>query len=216
MPSASTLLAFTLAAAVLVAIPGPNLMFIAARSAADGRRAGVLSSLGVETGTMLHVAAAAIGLSALLASSAEAFAVVKYAGAAYLVYMGLKALLSRAPAHAPDEDAGTARVAGAHVYRQAVLVQLLNPKVAVFFLAFLPQFVDPDRAAVPQILMLGAILSTLGMTVNLIAAMAADGVARRVRGTGRSGRPWGRWAGGCVYLGLGAYAAAGPGRPAQQ
>jgi len=130
MPEPATLLVFSLAALVLVAVPGPNLIYITTRSIGEGRRAGLASALGVESGTLVHVAAAAVGLSALLASSAVAFSVVKYAGAAYLVYLGVRTLLRAEDAgeteNLPPSSLGRA-------YRQGLLVQLLNPKVALFF-----------------------------------------------------------------------------------
>src|SRR5918912_1274602 len=139
---------------LLVFMPGPNTLYIIARSVRQGRRAGIVSSLGVQVGSLVHISAATCGLSALLLSSALAFGVVKYAGAAYLIYLGVKTLLTK-------EGAGPAReVKGASlspVFYQGVVVNLLNPKTALFFLAFLPQFVDPSRgAAWTQVLLLGA------------------------------------------------------------
>jgi threonine/homoserine/homoserine lactone efflux protein len=179
MPEPGTLAVFALAALALVALPGPNLLYITARSLAEGRRAGLVSVLGIETGTLVHVTAAAVGVSALLASSAVAFGVVRYAGAAYLIYLGVRALLARQPQERTP-SAVPARAPLARVYRQAVLVQLLNPKVALFFLAFLPQFVDPARGAVAvQTLVLGAIVATIGVTVSSLWALAADAAGAR-------------------------------------
>lgn len=209
MPSTSTLAAFAAAAFVLIAVPGPNMIYLVARSLSEGRHAGVLSALGIETGTLVHTAAAAVGLSALLASSATAFAVVKYAGAAYLVYLGLRALLTRSSGELPEP---AAPVGGGHVYRQAMLTQLLNPKVAIFFLAFLPQFIDSSRAAAPQILVLGGVLAVMGLAIGAATALAAGTLAQRLRARAAGGRPWGRWASGSVYLALGAYAALSPGQ----
>jgi threonine/homoserine/homoserine lactone efflux protein len=211
VPSASTLAAFAAAAFVLIAVPGPNMIYLVARSLGEGRRAGLLSALGIETGTLVHTAAAAVGLSAVLASSATAFAVVKYLGAAYLVYLGLRALLGRGEGHA----AGAPPVSGRHVYRQALLTQVLNPKVAIFFLAFLPQFIDPDRAAATQILVLGATLVVMGLAIGAFTALAAGTLSERLGARRGGGRPWGRWASGAVYLALGAYAAVSPGHRAR-
>jgi threonine/homoserine/homoserine lactone efflux protein len=195
MPTASTLAVFALAGLALIAIPGPNVVYIASRSMADGRRAGIASALGVETGTIVHVTAAAVGLSALIASSAAAFDAIRYLGAAYLIYLGVRALLS------PDEDDQRVEkpVSLARAYGQAVLVQVLNPKVALFFLAFLPQFVDPDRGPVAtQVLVFGAILGVLGFTVDCAYALAAARLGRfRHR----------RRVSGGIYLVLGAAAA---------
>jgi threonine/homoserine/homoserine lactone efflux protein len=207
VPSASTLTAFAAAAFVLIAIPGPNMIYLVARSLTEGRRAGFLSALGVETGTVVHTAAAAVGLSAVLASSATAFAVVKYAGAAYLVYLGLRALVDRG---GDPEGHAAPPQGGGNVYRQALLTQVLNPKVAIFFLAFLPQFIDPDRPAAPQIVVLGATLAVMGMAIGCFTALAAGTLAERLRARRAGGRPWGRWASGVVYLALGAYAALSP------
>lgn len=209
MPEPATLLVFALAALALIAVPGPNLIYITARSISQGRRAGLVSVLGVETGTLVHVAAAAAGLSALLASSAVAFALVKYAGAAYLVYLGVRTLL------AGDDDEGEAAgmrgdpdVSLWRTYRQAVVVQLLNPKVALFFLAFLPQFVDPARgSAAFQVLVLGAVVAVLGVTVSSLYALAAGAAGRRLRARGGGFARGQRYVTGAVYLGLGAAAA---------
>ena len=207
MPSTSTLLTFAVAAFLLVALPGPNMLYLLARSVSEGRRAGVLSALGTETGTLIHVTAAAVGLSALLASSATAFAFVKYAGAAYLVYLGVRVLLGgRRPEREREAPLG-----GRSVFRQAVMVQVLNPKVAIFFLAFLPQFVDPASPAASQIVVLGLVLASIGLVIGIPLALAAGWLAQRYRvrrSTG--GRPWSRWASGCLYLALGAYAALSP------
>src|SRR5215207_7767689 len=180
MPELATLLLFAGAALALVAIPGPNHVYIVARSIEDGRRAGFASALGVESATLLHVAAAAGGLSAALGSSAEAFAVVKYAGVAYLVYLALRTL------PAPDAPAGAAPAAATsspRVFLEGLVVNLLNPKVALFFLALLPQFVDPHAgAAWSQILVLGAILAAIGLASDLLYALGAGRAGARLRG----------------------------------
>jgi threonine/homoserine/homoserine lactone efflux protein len=206
VPASSTLATFALAAFALIALPGPNVFYLLARSISEGRRAGIVSALGTETGTLVHIAAAAAGLSALLASSATAFAFVRYAGAAYLIFLGLRVLLAREPA----AHARPAPPAGAHVYRQAVMVQLLNPKVAVFFLAFLPQFLDPDRPATSQIAVLGAVIVSIGFAVHVALALVAGSAAERVRARRTGGRPWSRWTSGCIYLAVGAVAALAP------
>ena len=195
---------FAVSAIVLVAIPGPNLIYITTRSLGEGRRAGYASALGVEFGTLIHVAAAAAGLSALVASSATAFEAIRYLGAAYLIVLGIRTLRGRdeEPADAAPEPAPLGRV-----FRQGVVVQLLNPKVALFFLAFLPQFIDPDRGAVaPQILVLGATLATLGLVNDLLYAAAAGALGARLRARGGFARRR-RQATGAVYLALGAAAA---------
>jgi threonine/homoserine/homoserine lactone efflux protein len=205
VPAPSTLALFALAALALIAIPGPNMVYVATRSMSEGRRSGFASALGLLTGTLMNVIAAAAGLSALIASSATAFNTLRYLGAAYLVFLGVKALLKR------DTDGATATakpVSLARAYRQAIVVQLLNPKVALFFLAFLPQFVDPARGPVAtQVLVLGAILGTLGFAMDCGYAIAAGAAAKRLGGF-RHGR---RVTGG-IYLALGAAAALTGGR----
>jgi len=205
MPTAGTLLAFSLAALVLIAVPGPNLIYIVARGVEQGRRAAVVSALGVETGSLVHVAAAAIGLSALLASSDLAFDVIRYLGAAYLVYLGLRTLLRKGGASGDGAVGSPARLRD--TYRQAVWVNVLNPKVALFFLAFLPQFVDPARGAPrAQILVLGAVFLLVGLCVDLAYAAAAGTIGHRLGRRPRALR-WQRYTSGTVYLALGAAAA---------
>jgi threonine/homoserine/homoserine lactone efflux protein len=206
MPEPSTLALFALSALALVSIPGPNLVYIVTRSIDQGRQAGLASAFGVETATLVHVAAAAAGLSAALASSATTFSIVKYAGAAYLLYLGLRTLLTRGqgtPGEAPP-PAPTGRV-----YAEGFVVNLLNPKVALFFLAFLPQFVDPGAgAAWAQVLVLGAILVAIGLTIDLVYAAAAGSVGGWVRGSAALERRR-RYATGGVYIALAVVALAG-------
>jgi threonine/homoserine/homoserine lactone efflux protein len=205
MPAPSTLALFALAALALIAIPGPNMVYVATRSMSEGRRSGLASALGLETGTILHVCAAAAGLSALIASSATAFNALRYLGAAYLVYLGVKALVQRRPA---DAEQAPRTVSLARAYRQAIVVQLLNPKVALFFLAFLPQFVDPSRGPVwTQVLVLGAILGALGFLMDCLYAIVSAAAAGRLRPRGGGGKVTGG-----VYLVLGAAAALTGGR----
>ncbi|RKQ87980.1 threonine/homoserine/homoserine lactone efflux protein [Solirubrobacter pauli] len=201
MPSASTLALFALAALALIAIPGPNMIYIATRSMSEGRSAGFASALGLLTGTGINVLAAAAGLSALIASSDVAYDVIRYAGAAYLVYLGIKALRS----HGAHAEAAAPR---GSAYRQAIVVQLLNPKVTLFFLAFLPQFVDPQAGPVwTQVLVLGAVLGALGFVMDCGYALAASSAARKLNGFRHGNRIT-----GAVYLALGAAAALTGGR----
>ncbi len=206
MPELGTLGLFALAAALLIAVPGPNLIYIATRSASEGRRAGLASVLGVETGTAIFAIAAAAGLAAVLASSAVAFEVVKYAGAAYLVALGIRALVDSGD----DSDPAVEEAPSLwEAYRQGVFVQLLNPKVALFFVAFLPQFTDPARGSVAtQILVLGAVLALLGACISSLYALgaAAAGSWLRERRGKRGGRQW--FTGG-VYITLGLAAVIG-------
>jgi threonine/homoserine/homoserine lactone efflux protein len=200
MPAPETLALFALAALALIAIPGPNMIYIATRSMSEGRGAGIQSALGLLTGTAINVIAAAAGLSALIASSDAAYDVLRYGGAAYLVYLGVKALRARVT-EAERPPSGNA-------YRQAIVVQLLNPKVTLFFLAFLPQFVDPARGPVAtQVLVFGAVLGTLGFALDCGYAFAASSAAKRL-GRFRHGNR----VTGAVYIALGAAAALTGGR----
>ncbi|WP_141581594.1 LysE family translocator [Actinomadura sp. WMMA1423] len=204
-------LLFLLAALTLVAIPGPNHLYITTRSVGEGRRAGIASALGVETGTLVHIGAAAAGLSAIVAASATAFGFLRYAGAAYLIYLAYRTLRNRH--HADDLDLEPRPLH--RVYLDGVLVNVLNPKVVLFFLAFLPQFVDQDAGAVPlQIAVMGAATALIGLTVDIVYAVAAGSIGAWLRA--RPGfRRRQRYATGLIYLALGAaavFAAPGPRR----
>ncbi|MEL1263697.1 LysE family translocator [Pseudoxanthomonas putridarboris] len=203
MFDATTLLAYTAAATVLVLIPGPGTAWIVAQSVAGGTRRGAQAAVGLETATLIHALAAGLGLSAVLATSALAFEVVKYAGAAYLVWLGIKAWRERDPSPVQAGPAPAARLPAHHVYLRSVLTGVLNPKVAVFFLAFLPQFVDPARGAVPlQFLLLGLILSAIGLCNSLALAWLVGRVGRRMTASPRTMR-WKRRITGGVFVALG-------------
>ena len=203
MPALHTFAIFAAASAAFLAVPGPSVIYIVSRSLAEGRTAGIVSALGIQAGGLVHVTAATVGVSALLASSALAFSVVKYAGAAYLIFIGVRRLLG---GEEPDEgDAGP--VGRKQLFWQGVVVNSLNPKTALFFLAFLPQFVDPDRGAVaPQVLALGVLflmLATLSDSTYAVVAGSVRGwLGGRRRGLGRVS--------GCSYIGLGLLAALSP------
>jgi threonine/homoserine/homoserine lactone efflux protein len=200
MPDATTFALFGLACLAFLAIPGPSVFYIVTRSLVQGRRAGVVSMLGVQTGGLVHVVAAAFGLSALIASSAAAFTVVKYAGAAYLVFLGLRKLLGSEP-DAPEPPSERASVA--HLFGQGVIVNVLNPKTALFFLAFLPQFVDPEAGPIaPQMLVLGLMLVSLGVLSDGTYALLAAGIGNRLRTRRRLER-----ISGGVFVSLGVIAA---------
>jgi threonine/homoserine/homoserine lactone efflux protein len=198
------------AAILLLLTPGPAVLYIVARSIEQGRVAGLASVCGIATGTLVHVLAAALGLSALLASSALAFAVVKYAGAVYLIYIGVRRLKR---ADAPAAQINLPRRSLGRLYRDGFVVNLLNPKTALFFLAFLPQFVDPSRGAVAtQIAFLGLLFTLMGMTSDALYALVAGTAGRWVKRNGRYLR-WERYVTGGVFIGLGLTAAfAGNGR----
>jgi threonine/homoserine/homoserine lactone efflux protein len=206
MPDASTFLLFAAASLAFLAIPGPSVFYIVTRSLAQGRRAGVTSMLGVQVGGLVHVVAAAFGLSALIASSATAFTIVKYAGAAYLIVIGLRKLLSRGEQTAEEaEPIGPA--SDSRLFWQGAVVNILNPKTALFFLAFLPQFVDPSAGAVaPQMLVLGTMLVGLGVMSDGTYALLAAGAGRKLRETASARRVLDRVS-GSVFVGLGLVAA---------
>jgi threonine/homoserine/homoserine lactone efflux protein len=201
LPSSSSFLLFLAGAMVLLAIPGPAVFYILSRTIGHGRLAGVVSAAGIAVGTLFHVAAAVLGLSALLASSARAFSVVKYLGAAYLVLLGVRVLLRRdSPEIAVSENDLSLR----RIFAQGVLVNLLNPKTALFFLAFLPQFVDPSRGHVSaQILFLGVSFALLGLSSDSSWALLAGTLAEKLRSNVRWLRAQRNISGGAlIALGL--------------
>ena len=184
-PAHSQLLFFVSAAAVLLAIPGPAVLYIVGRSIGQGRNAGLVSALGIGVGTLVHTAAAAIGFSALLVSSATAFSVVKYFGAAYLVFLGVQRLRSK-ESLAAAADAAAPRTSLTRVFTQGIIVNILNPKTALFFFAFLPQFIEPARGHVAtQILSLGILFACMGTTSDSIWAFFSSKVAGWLRGNPR-------------------------------
>ena len=191
---------FVGAALVLLLVPGPAVLYIVTRSIHQGRRAGLVSVLGIHLGTLVHITAATAGLSALLVSSATAFTVVKLAGAAYLLGLGLWTIVSR-KAETDVALGGERRLR--RVFTQGVVVNVLNPKTALFFLAFLPQFVDPHRGhAALQIALLGLTFAALGMVTDSIWAIAA-GTAGDVLRRSRRFALVQRYVSGTVFVGLG-------------
>lgn len=195
--------AFLLAALVLALTPGPGIAYVVARTAAGGRAEGLASCIGTAAGGMLHVGAAALGLSALLVKSAFAFAVVKYVGAAYLVFLGVRLLLASAPvAQTPVLSAtGTWRAV-----RDGVLVEALNVKTALFFLAFLPQFLVSERAAAPQLVVMGSVCVVLNTLVDALAVFGADRLMKTTPMRRRRERVLTK-ASGVTMVGLGLYVA---------
>ncbi|HXE32325.1 MAG TPA: LysE family translocator [Verrucomicrobiae bacterium] len=201
-PNHTSLLIFVSAAALLLAIPGPAVFYIVGRSIGQGRNAGLVSALGIGVGTLIHTLAAAVGLSALLVSSATAFSVVKYLGAAYLVYLGIQRLRSKQPlAAASDTTAPQATLA--RVFSQGIVVNVLNPKTALFFFAFLPQFIDPARGHVAtQILSLGVLFACMGTTSDSLWALFSGSVAGWLRNNQRWMRNE-RYVSGGILISLG-------------
>jgi threonine/homoserine/homoserine lactone efflux protein len=195
---------FVVSGLLLNITPGQDTLYIVTRSVAQGRAAGLWSVLGISSGSVVHTLAAAFGLSAILATSAEAFIVVKLAGAAYLVYLGVKMLLERPAAATPGAAPPPAREPAWAIYRAALLTNVLNPKVALFFLAFLPQFVSPDASSrVTAFLFLGAVFVFNGTLWCLVLVMAASALSGRLRRNAAGARRL-RQATGAVFVGLGA------------
>jgi threonine/homoserine/homoserine lactone efflux protein len=206
MPDPSTLALFAATAFVFLIVPGPAVIFVTTRSIDQGRAAGMASVLGIHTGTVVHTVAAALGVSALLASSAAAFTVVKLLGAAYLVFLGIRRLLGSE--RVEDQEVPARRRSLWRIYGQGVVVNVLNPKTALFMLALLPQFVDPARGPVTgQILFLGGVLSLLGLVSDGTYALVAAGVGGWLRGSPRYLRIQ-RYVTGGVLVALGVTAAA--------
>jgi threonine/homoserine/homoserine lactone efflux protein len=184
----STLLTFGVAAAALVAAPGPGQALVLSRTLQGGARAGVWTALGLEIGTAVHTIAAALGLSAILLTSATAFGVVKYLGAGYLIVLGVRAL--RRPRESPPEREGDDTTPASRLLAHATVTGILNPKVALFFLAFLPQFVNPARGyPFLQFVLLGFAFALLGFLGDGLLAT----VAGRARGRVLAGTVWARW-----------------------
>ena len=202
MPEPAFWLVFFSAALALNVSPGPDLLFVLSRTLSGGRRVGVASVCGVCSGALVHVAAAALGISAIMATSALAFAVVKYVGAAYLLYLGAQALRS-AGATASFNLEAAPQVSVWQAYRQGILVDVLNPKAAIFFMAFLPQFVRPDHGAVAlQLVILGVLVVLVAVVVECAMVL----LAARASSALRSNRRLSLWLDrvlGSVLIGLG-------------
>jgi threonine/homoserine/homoserine lactone efflux protein len=204
MPTWSTFAVFAVASIALLVIPGPAVLYIVTRSVDEGRAAGLASVAGVHIGTVVHVSAAALGISALLASSSVAFTVVKVCGAVYLVAIGVRRILVRDPR---AEGAVPVRAPLRRVVATGVIVNVLNPKTALFFLAFLPQFIDPARGGVAlQVVALGGVFIAIGLvsdgTYALVGSAAGGWLRKRLL---RS--PGQRFVTGGVYVTLGTAAA---------
>lgn len=172
MPTLTTLLLFALVTFLLTASPGPGVLYVIARSLSQGRRAGFASMFGIESGEIVWLAAVGTGLAALLESSVSALTVLRFAGAAYLIYLGIQRWRS-AEKIVTRKGGGLARL-----YGQGLVTQLVNPKVAVFFVAFLPQFISPDHAALPQIAILGVVYIGTAIAVDTIYVLTASALSR--------------------------------------
>jgi threonine/homoserine/homoserine lactone efflux protein len=203
LPSGSAFALFCLASVALAVVPGPAVTYIVTQSIDKGRRAGLASACGVASGGLVHVAAATVGLSAVIASSAAAFTAVKLVGAAYLIAVGIRRMLDRSD----EEPVASAPARLSRIYRQGVVVNVLNPKTALFFLAFVPQFVSRHGAVAPQVAVLGLTFALIAFASDAMYALLADLVASRLRRGGRGARVR-RFATGGIFIALGAVAAA--------
>jgi threonine/homoserine/homoserine lactone efflux protein len=199
MPDLHSLLLFMAAGLALNLTPGPDMLYVAARGASEGRAAGIVSALGIGAGTLVHIALVAAGLAALLAAVPVAYLIVRLGGAAYLVYLGVRALRT-----APAAEAAPPKPASlGTIFRQGVITNVLNPKVALFFLAFLPQFIDPARGnPALQVVALGLLFDLSGTLVNLAVAIGSSGAAARFRGPSRASALLTRVTGG-IFIALG-------------
>jgi threonine/homoserine/homoserine lactone efflux protein len=199
MPDLHSLALFLAAGLALNLTPGPDMLYVAARGASEGRSAGIVSALGIGAGTLVHIALVAFGLAAVLSTVPMAYAAIRMAGAAYLVYLGVRALLgTRTTTTTALEPASLSAI-----FRQGVITNVLNPKVALFFLAFLPQFVDPARGnPALQVVLLGLLFDTTGTIVNLLVALFSSGAARRLRKPARASAVMQRLTGG-IFIALG-------------
>jgi threonine/homoserine/homoserine lactone efflux protein len=202
MPTATTFALFCAAALALIIVPGPAVTYVVTQSVDKGRSAGLVSALGIASGGLVHVAAATVGLSALIASSASAFTAVKLVGAAYLVAIGVMRIAGRGGEQVEREP-----VARHRLFVQGAVVNVLNPKTALFFLAFLPQFVDPDRGPVAlQVAVLGCGFVMIAAVSDSLYAVVSAAFADRIRGSARA-RQVKRYVSGGIFVALGLTAA---------
>jgi threonine/homoserine/homoserine lactone efflux protein len=200
MPGLGTLLVFASVSLVLVATPGPGLLYLVGRAIGDGRRAGFASMLGVEAGELVYVICAAIGLSALLARSTLALTGLRYLGAAYLVLLGIRTW------QRSDRDKDERLVRARHAFAQGVVTQLLNPKVALFFLAYFPQFLRPGQPIAPQVLVLGSVYLLVALGSDSVYVLLSASFAARIARNSRVRRRQARIS-SLTYVGLGLAAA---------
>ena len=201
MPAPTTLLLFALATFLLTVTPGPGVLYVTARSVSQGRRAGFASMFGIEAGEVAWIIAAATGVAAVLSASTQALDVLRFGGAGYLVYLGIQRW-REVERPATPEPARLSRV-----FIQGVVTQLVNPKVAVFFVAFLPQFLNPSEPIAPQVAFLGAVYVAVAVAVDTSYVLAASAVSARFMRSATAQRRSGRIAAG-TYVALGLAAAA--------
>jgi threonine/homoserine/homoserine lactone efflux protein len=209
VPALHAVVLFAVAALALLVIPGPSVLYIVTRSIEQGRRAGFVSVLGIHTGTLVHVAAAAFGISAILVRSAVLYTGVKWAGAAYLVFLGVRRIATRA---ATADDVVVEEKPLKKLYLDGVVVNTLNPKTALFFFAFLPQFVDRDHSVTAQVLFFGALCVLLGFLSDGTYALVASHLGSWLK-TSRVFRGVERYVAGTIFVTLGVTAALAGSRP---
>ncbi|WP_046175607.1 LysE family translocator [Domibacillus indicus] len=196
----STLLTFTAVVIGLFLIPGPAVLLTAAQTIQNGRKAGVITGLGLAAGDFIHTLFAAVGLSAILMTSASAFNIVKLAGAIYLFYMGIRALFAKASGREMEKASSAS---ASRIFSQAILAEILNPKTALFFLAFLPQFIDPSRgASIFQFFTLGAIFVLLGIVYTTLIALVIGPISQWIKNISWLNRGGSKFI-GAIYIGLG-------------
>lgn len=199
MPEVNNIIFFVIAGLTLNITPGPDMMFVITRSVTESTRSGVISSLGIAAGSVFHTLAVALGLSALLMAVPAAYEVIKYTGAAYLVYLGLKMLLGKQSLKL-DEDKKPAKLHS--VFLQAMLTNIFNPKVALFFLAFLPQFVNPAGNITFQLILLGLLFNFNGTIVNILVALSAGRLGKFMKLKLNNSSVF-KWITASVFIGLG-------------
>ena len=198
-----TFAAFLLASLILAVTPGPGVIYIVTRTLGQGRKAGFASIAGIALGDFGNATAASLGLAALLSASAAAYVIVKFAGAAYLIYLGVKALWARSAA---PLAASRIRESPVRLFRDGFLVSLLNPKTALFFAALLPQFINPGASPLWQSLILSCIFVAMAMCTDTIYMLTASALGPAISRRGSS-RPYGRYISAVAFIGLGVYAA---------
>jgi threonine/homoserine/homoserine lactone efflux protein len=208
LPATPLLLTFLVASIILAVTPGPAVLYIVTRSLTQGRRAGAASVAGVALGNLGNALGASLGLAALFAVSSWAFDATRYCGAAYLIYLGVRALRARAPVSSPAPHGMLAR----RLFLDGFLVALLNPKTALFFAAFLPQFIDRPDAPLTQAMLLGAVFVLVAACTDSAYVMLASALGPRLANARRASQ-WGRYISGLAFIGLGTLAAVSGSRP---
>ncbi len=194
------LMLFMAAGLLLNLTPGPDMIYVATKSASQGKKAGFMSALGIGTGTVLHIAAAAVGLSTILMYSATAFEMIKWVGAAYLIYLGIRTIIDK---KREVENRQVKDISLFKVYVQGCLTNILNPKVALFFLAFLPQFINPESGNLSlQIIFFGMLFNVTGTIINAVVAFIADKISGLLNRSNRIKKIQ-SWFTGLVFIGLG-------------